>query len=493
MQRAGRLCLKNAAKWPRLAYRGGDRREVLVRHLLATAQGIANLTAITSCTPGGESDALMAFFYLARQGLFEADAQGAILAANPTCGQLLQSAGCDFDGANLFGALARLVPDLAQQVAAFADPYGIICEGLALHRGAASSEQGELILALTLAKLEGGRLVGSVTDITARVRGERDLRRSKAWINSVVTGITDCALLSLDYQGVMQGWNSSVGRLTGFDATATEGRSYTIFYPKDGQSAARALERLEEADRNGWSLDEGWRRRADASRFWASCLIAPLPAEPQAPNAERGYSLIIRDITDRRNTTEELRRTESCDHLTGLANRRAFFEAAELELERWLRNPLALSVVLVNVDQFKKVNETYGRPAGDSVLRHLAAGLGAVFRAVDVAARLEDDEFAVLLPGAPAEGATAVAARLCTSIGSRAVEVDGELIRYAVSAGVATMEAGVASLDALIKRACAALSEAKSLGGNGVQRWRPSPSKGAPLEPRLAFPGARSA
>ena len=220
-------------------------------------------------------------------------------------------------------------------------------------------------------------------------------------------------------------------------------------------------------------MDEGWRCRADGSRFWGSCLIAPLHAPGDGLPDERGYSLIVRDITDRREANEALRRSVLCDHLTGLANRRAFFEAAEVELLRWQRQPRALSLVAFDADHFKQVNDRHGHPAGDAVLRHLAVGLGATFRDLDLVARSGGEEFLVLMPGTGLDGAQAAADRLCRMVAAQTVDVDGVQIRYTVSAGVATMDADVDGLDALIKRADLALYQAKALGRNRVECWQP--------------------
>jgi len=303
------------------------------------------------------------------------------------------------------------------------------------------------------------------------VQRDRALLQSQAWLETIVAGISDYALVTLDREGQVHCWNPGVGRLTGHTTEQSVGRPYAMFYPADTLSPAHALDRLHEARRDGWSLDEGWRHRADGSRFWGSCLIAPLEAgvEPQA--GEPAFSLIIRDISDRKDANEALRQAVSCDHLTGLANRRAFFEAAEHELQRWQRLPRPLSLVLVDADHFKRVNDLHGHAAGDAVLRHLAVALAATFRTMDVVARVGGEEFAILLPGTPGEGAEAVAARLCQAIAAQPVEVDGTTIHYTVSAGVASMASDLGSIEALMKRADAALYAAKSGGRNRAATW----------------------
>jgi len=420
-----------------------------------------------------EYEALLQFLYMAPIGLMQTRLDGEILMVNPLCAQLLMPLSRDGDMANLFIAMESVAPDLRQRVQAFGPPHGMVCDSLQLQVNAGQAGRKDVqFLSLSLLKLDAHRLMVVLSDVSQSVKRDRELQRSQAWIQTIMTGITDYALLSLDDQGRVQHWHTGVERVTGFDSAATVGRSFALFYPGDTMPAERVLDRLHEADASGWSLDEGWRMRADGSRYWGSSLIAPLHGPNEVEPEERAYSLILRDVSEHREASEALRQSISCDHLTGLANRRAFFEAAELEIQRWTRAPRPLSLVMVDADLFKSVNDQHGHAAGDAVLRHLAAGLLSTFRAMDVVARIGGEEFVVLLPGTTLEGAEMVAERLCRNIAQQVVDVDGVAIRYTVSAGVAEMEPGVAGLDALVKRADMALYSAKTHGRNRVERWR---------------------
>jgi diguanylate cyclase (GGDEF)-like protein/PAS domain S-box-containing protein len=325
-----------------------------------------------------------------------------------------------------------------------------------------------------------------LTDVTQQVKREKLLRQNEAWFHAIFTGITDYALVSLDRLGRVEAWNESIGRVTGFDRAAVLGQPYSIFYPAEAITHDRLLDRLHEAGESGWSLDEGWRAKADGSRYWGSALISPLHERPGTAvplprsglslatgDDEPSYCLVIRDITDQREASEQLRLTQACDHLTGIANRRTFFEAAEVEMTRWRRQPRPLSLLLLDADLFKAINDQHGHPAGDAVLRDLAATLSASFREVDVVARVGGEEFAVLLPSTGVDGALAVANRLLAAIAVRSVDVDGVPITYSVSGGVAAMDDSVSGLDALMKRADEALYAAKHAGRNRVARWQP--------------------
>ncbi len=425
-----------------------------------------------------DHEALLQFLYMAPIGLVQTRLDGEILMVNPLCAQLLMPLVPDGALDNLFTALQAAAPDLAHRVAGFTHGHGMVCEGMQLHIGAGDAG-GPQVLSLSLLKLDSERLMAVLGDVTQAVRRDRALQHSQAWIHTIASSISDYALVPLDAGGHVAGSNPSIARLTGFEADSVLGRSAAVFYPPGQLPPQRLTDRLHEADQNGWALDEGWRCRADGGRFWGSCLIAPLHAPGDQRPEERAYSLIIRDITDRREANEALRRSVLCDHLTGLANRRAFFEAAELEVQRWKRQPRPLSLVAFDADHFKLINDRHGHAAGDAVLRHLAAGLGATFRNLDLVARSGGEEFMVLLPGTGLDGALAAADRVCRAVAAQAVDVDGVPIVYTVSAGVATMDGDVDGLDALMKRADLALYAAKALGRNRAECWQPGLRHGA--------------
>ena len=438
----------------------------------------ARLTARDREVPIGVShDAdyatLLSFLQLAPIGLIETNLAGDIQLANPLSVQLLQplTHGRPID--NLFDVLKSLAPDLRERATNYHAPSGTICEKFQMQvEFGVQGRHDATVLALTLIRLDADHLMAVLNDISATVQRERDLRESQAWVNTMVTGISDYATVLLDAAGHIQSWNPTIARVTGFSADEVRGKSYDLFYPADAITPHSSNDRLQDADLHGWALDEGWRGRADGSTYWGSCLIAPLASTDSSNPGSHGYSLIVRDISERKAVNEALRRSVSYDHLTGLANRRAFLEAAEGEMDRWSRTDSALSLMMIDADHFKQVNDTYGHHAGDAVLRHLAAGIAAASRTIDVVARFGGEEFVVLLPSTSIEGAEIVATRLLRSIAAQKVIVDGKRIRYTVSAGIATMDRDWHGFNTLMKNADAALYLAKRNGRNRVERWR---------------------
>ena len=164
-----------------------------------------------------------------------------------------------------------------------------------------------------------------------------------------------------------------------------------------------------------------------------------------------------------RREMDRLRAEADRDYLTGLANRRRFRNALGQELERWRRYRVACSLLLVDIDFLKRVNDTHGHSAGDEVIRHVAAALKELSRDNDTAARLGGEEFALLLAGATEPSALAAAERLRAAVSAQEVEKVGFAT---VSIGVASCPAHAESERTLYAACDAALYRAKGEGRN---------------------------
>jgi diguanylate cyclase (GGDEF)-like protein len=174
---------------------------------------------------------------------------------------------------------------------------------------------------------------------------------------------------------------------------------------------------------------------------------------------------------------EELLRLSSTDPLTGLLNRRSLMERLELETARALRYQRALSVLVLDIDHFKRINDTLGHEAGDEALVLLATIVRSSVRGSDIAARLGGEEFVVVAPETAIEGAQVLAERLRAEIQLRA--------SYTVSIGVASTESTEArTARALLAAADCALYRAKGAGRNCVVVDQPKFQP--PLTTRLA-------
>lgn len=197
---------------------------------------------------------------------------------------------------------------------------------------------------------------------------------------------------------------------------------------------------------SGVPLDEG------ASR-WLVSLSTLLVAGLLVAHLRRSRNRLVDELTHRARV----------DGLTGALNRRSFEERAEAELARAQADGTPVSLVIIDVDGFKRLNDEHGHPTGDAILRRIANRLELETRQTDAIARPGGDEFAVLLPGAASAAALAVAERLLSA------GVSDDEPGVTLSIGVATGPPDDGSFGSLWEQADAAMYEAKRAGGNAAR------------------------
>ncbi len=164
-----------------------------------------------------------------------------------------------------------------------------------------------------------------------------------------------------------------------------------------------------------------------------------------------------------------LRRLASEDDLTGAHNRRHILALAAAEWERSSRYGRAFSLLMVDVDHFKKVNDVYGHAVGDDVLRALVRTCGVSLRRTATVGRLGGEEFLVLLPDTGEPAAAEVGERLRSASAALKITAQGQQLQITVSVGVASRRPDTASLESLLKRADDALYAAKAAGRNQLK------------------------
>lgn len=164
----------------------------------------------------------------------------------------------------------------------------------------------------------------------------------------------------------------------------------------------------------------------------------------------------------------ELTMLAATDPLTGAANRRSFMESAESEFGRHQRYERTMSLLAIDVDHFKAINDTYGHAAGDQVLVDLAAELMQRLRSIDVLGRIGGEEFAVLLPETAIAPAKYVAERLREAVANMDVRHEDKLLKLTVSIGVVEVSPSMTSFADVMSSADAAMYRAKEAGRNRV-------------------------
>ncbi len=156
------------------------------------------------------------------------------------------------------------------------------------------------------------------------------------------------------------------------------------------------------------------------------------------------------------------------DELTGLSNRRHFLQHLQQEIGSHQRYGNPFSVAMIDIDHFKKVNDTYGHAAGDQVLVALSDLLGRSLRLIDVAGRLGGEEFAILFPNTDIQEANKACGRLLDEIRNRDMETDAGTIRITVSIGLTASFCNVSGPEEILKQADTLLYEAKSAGRDRI-------------------------
>ncbi len=254
-----------------------------------------------------------------------------------------------------------------------------------------------------------------------------------------------------------------------FQARLQEGGSFATTVPHQGQRWAVALLRMHDVRQQPVGYLLAYAPDSFLAALYQEYLISLLIAWTLLIAVGLLWVLLAR-------SWDRLHLLATSDPLTGLANRRFFLARLSEELGRFRRFPKPTALLMLDLDFFKKINDTYGHGVGDEVLKQFAALTRRTVREIDLVGRLGGEEFAVLLPGADVEGATAYAERLRCSVATRLREqCDGHLFATAAGELKVTVSIGITLFSAddhpesVLNRADQALYQAKENGRNRIE------------------------
>ncbi len=413
-----------------------------------------------------DADQLMEYLYHASLGVVQIDLSGRIRLLNPIAVRLLMPLAPGGDLLqNLFVTLDPVLPDLRKIVEGAPNRKGSVLRNcrIAMPNGVRGRAE-PMFFSLSVVRVAEDSLIVTIEDISESVRHERLLSKQEAWINAVLPGASSHGQLLLDLDGRIRSWTPAMQQLTGFAEALVIGQPYSTLFAPDAMTADRMSDRLDEVNQTGLSFAEGRMRRADGSGFWGHSVLMRAEASPGGD----GYMLLVRDISDHRETIDSLLKAATSDQLTGVSNRRALYEAAEIEFSRHARKPRAISLMMLDIDHFKQVNDTCGHPFGDQVIRNLATVLLKSVRTIDIVARIGGEEFAVLLPSTDMAMAMHIAERIRGNVAQQRVSFGQHTLDYRVSIGVASVTGDTRNIDELLMAADSALYDAKRGGRDRV-------------------------
>jgi diguanylate cyclase (GGDEF)-like protein/PAS domain S-box-containing protein len=318
------------------------------------------------------------------------------------------------------------------------------------------SEGGDTVLEILITGL----------DITAKMELTHQLEMSTSRFRSVVDAAYD-AIVTIDQEHNITLFNRAAENLFGYDASEMIGQPLLRLVPEPHRSHHdNYVHQFARSPVMSRQMNE--RNRIYALHRDGSLLPVEIAISKINVAGLLEFTAIIRDIADRIRLMDLFQKQAETDELTGVPNRREFLEI----MENILRSGEGVSVLMLDVDSFKKVNDTYGHDAGDEVLQYLARAASAAVANVGVFARWGGDEFMAALPKTSLEAARGIAERLRATIANQDFKHDwphGKSIPFTVSIGAATRTPEDCDLDSFVKRADQALYRAKATGGNRVE------------------------
>ena len=294
------------------------------------------------------------------------------------------------------------------------------------------------------------------------------LRESKQKLQSLIDTALD-AVVMINAEGMIISWNRQAREIFGWSQEEIIGQpiSGTIIPAQHRDAHMRGMKHYL-ATGDGPYMNTRVDTQAlhrDGHEFPVEIAIAAVMSEGKPE-----FSAFIRDISERKRVEAELREMATTDFLTGLVNRRQFIARMSDELARLQRlDTPSAAVLMLDLDHFKRINDTHGHATGDAMLKHFAALMRDELRKIDTGARVGGEEFAIILPGASADEAKVFAERLRHKVMTSPLIQDDQRIAITVSIGIAALRASDASADTALIRADKALYRAKENGRNRVE------------------------
>ncbi|MEY2441979.1 MAG: hypothetical protein QOJ46_1405 [bacterium] len=308
----------------------------------------------------------------------------------------------------------------------------------------------------------GTFVLSVIRDVTERRRLERDARHFIAVVES-----SSDAIIGKDLDGLVVLWNRGAESLYGYAEAEMLGRSLSVLAPPGHDDE---LPELLRRVRSGERVDhhETVQARKDGIQVDVSLTMAPIRDDE---HRVVGVATTARDISARVRYQQQLRFLAEHDALTGAANRRRFERDVTNQVGRARRYGESAALLLIDVDDFKRINDTHGHKAGDRALKAIVIAISGRLRDTDVFARIGGDEFAAMLPYAGAAQARAVADDLRRAVSGSPIHLaDAITVVLSISVGIALIDPETESDESVLAAADRAMYEDKSRNARATAR-----------------------
>ncbi|GEM_PF-1684865 len=302
--------------------------------------------------------------------------------------------------------------------------------------------------------------------VLQQVLRRHELEERALLLQQIVENASD-AIITLRDDGAILTANQALEPMFGYTPEQVIGQPVTLLFPGAAKEFDPSAMLKSKALTPHWQGELDGRRR-DGASFPVHMSVSVLKEKAGFRHCLIG---IARDVTERRELLDRLQRLSVTDNLTGLYNHRFFHDRLQYEFARARRYGFLLGCIMIDVDFFKSVNDTYGHLTGDEVLKSLAEIITNATRAVDILARYGGEEFAVLLPNTDLAGTLHCAEHIWESTGSTDILTRHGPLRLTISAGVAALTPDMKDEADLCRRADEALLQAKRRGRNMVCTW----------------------
>jgi diguanylate cyclase (GGDEF)-like protein/PAS domain S-box-containing protein len=306
-------------------------------------------------------------------------------------------------------------------------------------------------------------VLGWFYDVTEHKHAEMVLREKEEKMRGLFE-LSPLGIALADSNGIFVEFNEAFRKITGYSEQELQTIGYWQLTPKKYlELEAAQLNTLQQTGHYGPFEKEYARKDGTLVPVRLNGMYVT------GADGNRYIWSIVEDITEHKKFAQQLELLAQTDPLTGLSNRRHFMEVAELELARTIRSAGSLSILMMDVDHFKAINDTHGHKTGDTVLTLLGELCHTALRSFDTLGRLGGEEFAILLPQTGSEQASEVAERLCQLIADTEIPMpQGLPLHFTISIGVASLRNHSTNIDTLLNKADTALYEAKRSGRNRV-------------------------